>query len=46
VALIQDAVIPVVNAEAFLSQSDIKQLQDALSKSAHSAKHAAGAVSA
>src|SRR5436305_1103426 len=46
VALIQDAVIPVVNAESFLSASDIKQLQAAVSKSAQSAKHAAGAVSA
>jgi chemotaxis signal transduction protein len=46
VALIKDAVVPVVNAEAFLSQSDIKLLQAALSKSAQSAKHAAGAVSA
>ena len=45
-ALIQDAVVPVVNAEAFLSASDLKQLQAALSKSAHSAKPAAGAVSA
>jgi chemotaxis signal transduction protein len=46
VALIKDAVVPVVNAEAFLSQSDIKLLQAAVSKSAQSAKHAAGAVSA
>jgi chemotaxis signal transduction protein len=46
VALIQDAVVPVVNAEAFLTTSDLKQMQAALSKSAQSSKQAAGAVSA
>jgi chemotaxis signal transduction protein len=46
VALIQDIVVPVVNAEAFLTTSDLKQMQAALSKSAQSSKQAAGAVSA
>jgi chemotaxis signal transduction protein len=33
VALIQDAVVPVVNAEAFLSAGDLKLVQTALTKS-------------
>jgi len=45
-ALVQDSVVPVVNAEAFLSASDVKQLQSALTKGAQPAKPAAGAVSA
>jgi len=43
VALIQDAVVPVVNAEAFLSAGDLKLLQAALAKTAHSAKQAVSA---
>ena len=43
VALIQDAVIPVVNAEAFLSAGDLKLVQAAVSKSTHSSKQAVSA---
>jgi chemotaxis signal transduction protein len=43
VALIQDAVVPVVNAEAFLSTGDLKLVQAALAKSAHSSKEAVSA---
>jgi len=41
-ALIQDAVVPVVNAEAFLSTGDVKLVQAALTKAAH-AKQAVSA---
>lgn len=43
VALIQDAVIPVVNAEAFLSAGDLKLVQAAVSKGTHSSKQAVSA---
>jgi chemotaxis signal transduction protein len=42
-ALIQDAVVPVVNAEAFLSPGDLKLVQAASAKSAHPAKRAVSA---